>query len=150
MLSRRIAVVRPLSRAIQPTLTRYQVRRLSNADVEDPNMNGGYINPPREKRQFRDPYGDWWDKQERRNFGEPVHEDNDELAMFSTYEYTHVSPGKAALQLGLFVAAVFGLAGVVSMFYPDTPAVPREFPGGLETELGGPNAVRARKAGDDL
>ena len=35
-------------------------------------QNGGYVNPAREKRQFRDPYGEWWDKQERRNFGEAV------------------------------------------------------------------------------
>lgn len=38
----------------------------------DYDQNGGYVNPPREKRQFRDPYADWWDKQGRRNFGEPV------------------------------------------------------------------------------
>lgn len=46
---------------------------------EDPNMNGNYPDPSLNsalpvKRQFRDPYGDWWDKQERRNYGEPVHE----------------------------------------------------------------------------
>lgn len=46
---------------------------------EDPNMNGEYPDPSATsalpvKRQFRDPYGDWWDKQERRNYGEPVHE----------------------------------------------------------------------------
>ena len=105
-------------------------------------QNGGYINPPPLKRQFRDPYGDWWDKQERRNFGEAVHEDNDILGMFSPEEYTHVSSGTALFQLGCFVAAVFGLCGVVYIFYPDTPAAPREFEGGLERELGGPEAVR--------
>ena len=35
-------------------------------------QNGGYVNPAAEKRQFRDPYAEWWDPQERRNFGEPV------------------------------------------------------------------------------
>ena len=107
-----------------------------------PWQNGGYINPPRVKRQFRDPYGDWWDKQERRNYGEPVHEDNDILGMFSPEEYTHVTPGTAILQLTCFVGVVLGLCGVVSLFYPDTPAVPREFEGGLERELGGPGALR--------
>ena len=105
-------------------------------------QNGGYVNPPAIKRQFRDPYADWWDKQERRNYGEPVHEDDDILGMFSPYEYTHVTPGKGLFQLGCFVAAVFGLAGVVSLTYPDTPSAPREFEGGLERELGGPGAVR--------
>jgi NADH dehydrogenase (ubiquinone) 1 beta subcomplex subunit 8 len=94
----------------------------SNGLVTDvmPLQNGGYISPPRVKRQFRDPYGDWWDKQERRNYGEPVHEDNDILGMFSPEEYTHVTPATAFFQLGCFVAAVFGLCGVVAMFYPDT------------------------------
>jgi NADH dehydrogenase (ubiquinone) 1 beta subcomplex subunit 8 len=105
-------------------------------------QNGGYISPPRVKRQFRDPYGDWWDKQERRNYGEPVHEDNDILGMFSPEEYTHATPGTAFFQLGCFAAAVLGLCGVVAMYYPDTPAAPREFEDGLERELGGPGALR--------
>lgn len=44
--------------------------------------------------------------------------------------------------LGCFVASVFALSGVVSLFYPDKISVPRTFPGGLEEELGGPRAVR--------
>ncbi|EDO00399.1 hypothetical protein SS1G_14269 [Sclerotinia sclerotiorum 1980 UF-70] len=122
----------------------------TKTDIEDPGMNGGYINPPRVKRQFRDPHADWWDKQERRNYGEPVHEDNDILGMFSPEEYTHQKPGTAALQLGVFVLSVFGLCTVVGMMYPDKQSVPREFEGGLERELGGPTAVRARAAGDPL
>ncbi|CAG8982608.1 hypothetical protein HYALB_00008100 [Hymenoscyphus albidus] len=156
MLSRRIATARPL-RAAYPIAQRTllgQHRKASSADAEfpamteaeDPEMNGGYVNPPAVKRQFRDPYGDWWDKQERRNYGEPVHEDNDILGMFSPHEYTHTKPGKGLFQIGCFVAAVFGLCGVVSMTYPDKPSAPREFEGGLEKELGGPGAARA--AGD--
>jgi NADH dehydrogenase (ubiquinone) 1 beta subcomplex subunit 8 len=71
-----------------------------------------------------------------------VHEDNDILGMFSPEEYTHVTPGTAIFQLGCFVGVVLGLCGVVSMFYPDTPTVPREFEDGLERELGGPGALR--------
>lgn len=93
------------------------------------------------KRQFRDPHADWWDKQERRNFGEPVHEDNDILAVFSPEQYTHVTPKKAFLSIGTFVAVFLGLCGVVSLYYPDKPSAPRTFPGGLEKELGGPSAV---------
>ena len=115
----------------------------SDADpVSDAEQNGGYVNPPRVKRQFRDPHADWWDKQERRNYGEPVHEDNDVLAIFSPHEYTHTPPGKGALQLLAFVAATLGLAGAISLVYPDRPAVEREFPDGLEEELGGKGAVR--------
>lgn len=94
------------------------------------------------KRSLRDPYDDWWDKQERRNYGEPVHEDNDILGVFSTEPYRHFSSGWGAVLLGTFVASVFTLCGVVSVYYPDKPSVPRTFPGGLEKELGGPGAVR--------
>ena len=112
-------------------------------------QNGQYDNPPAIKRSHRDPYADWWDKQERRNFGEPVHEDNDILGVFSTEDYTHVTPGKGLASIGAFIAAVLGLCYVTSLFYPDKATVPRTFPGGLEKELGGPNTVRARKEGED-
>lgn len=107
-----------------------------------PFQNNNYYNPPAQKRQFRDPYGDWWDKQDRRNFGEPVHEDNDILTIFSTEKYTHFKPAKGFLLLGCAGGSVLLLSGVVSMFYPDKPSSPRTFEGGLERELGGPNAVR--------
>ncbi|MCJ1264069.1 hypothetical protein MMC22_003940 [Lobaria immixta] len=112
-------------------------------EIDDPNMNGGYIDPPRQPRQLRDPYGDWWDKQERRNFGEPVHEDNDILGMFSLEEYRHFTPAKGFFLLGCAIATVGGLCGIVSLYYPDKPSVPRTFPGGLDRELGGAGAVPA-------
>jgi len=163
MLSRRIvAAVRPATALIRAPRTpivqqRYQSYSPPSAqydyphltDAEDPGMNGGYINPVPQKRQLRDPYGDWWDKQERRNYGEPVHEDNDILGMFSLEEYTHTPPGKGLFQVACFIAVVLGLSGAVAMTYPDRPSAPREFEGGLEKELGGPAAVRARRAGDE-
>ena len=104
-------------------------------------QDGRYDNPPAIKRSFRDPYGDWWDKQERRNFGEPVHEDNDILGVFSPEQYTHVSPSKGLASLGVFVAVFLGFCGVTSYFYPDKPSVPRTFPDGLEKDLGGPSTL---------
>jgi NADH dehydrogenase (ubiquinone) 1 beta subcomplex subunit 8 len=112
------------------------------SEAEDPGQTGGYINPPRIKRQFRDPHGDWWDKQERRNFGEPVHEDHDVLGIFSPYEYTWVGSRTAFAQIGAFVVAFVGVCWVVGRLYPDKPSFPREFEGGLQRELGGPGAVR--------
>ncbi|THX99528.1 hypothetical protein D6D02_09165 [Aureobasidium pullulans] len=157
MLSRRIAAARPLSSAVRSvaprtTLTQLRFASENNANkenfvgemaVEDIGMNGGYVNPPAVKRAFRDPYGDWWDKQERRNFGEPVHEDNDTLGIFSTEPYTHFQPGHGAVLLGTFIASVFVLMGVVRQYYPDKASVPRTFPGGLDRELGGAGAVPA-------
>lgn len=96
------------------------------------------------KRALRDPYGGWWDQQERRNFGEPVHEENEVLGVFSPEQYTHVTSRKAFIQVGGFVAAFLGLCGVVSLFYPDRPSAPKTYPDGLETELGGRDAVSVR------
>ena len=143
MLSRRLLTARPLTHHVLRTtapltlIQRSQRRFLSREDIIDPGMNGGYVNPPPIPRQFRDPYADWWDKQERRNFGEPVHEDNDILGVFSPYEYTHFTPGWAAVLVGCFVAAFMGVVGVVYLTYPDKPSVNRGFPGGLDRELGG-------------
>ncbi|KAI0136160.1 NADH:ubiquinone oxidoreductase 20.1kD subunit [Xylariales sp. AK1849] len=117
-------------------------------DAEDPGQNGGFINPPRVKRQFRDPHGDWWDKQERRNFGEPVHEDHDVLGMFTPYEYTWVSSAKGAAQIGAFILTFMGVCWLVGQSYPDKQSFPREFEGGLERELGGKGAMRARSPND--
>jgi NADH dehydrogenase (ubiquinone) 1 beta subcomplex subunit 8 len=100
------------------------------------------VNPPRIKRQFRDPHADWWDKQERRNFGEPVHEDHDIMGLFSPYEYTWVNTRQGLFQIGVFVALFTGMVMSVKLWYPEKPAYPREFEGGLERELGGPGAVR--------
>lgn len=105
-------------------------------------QNGGYINPPEIKRQFRDPHADWWDKQERRNYGEPVHENHDQLGMFTPHDYTWVSPAKGLFQMACFVATFLGLCYTVRAFYPDKKSYPREFEGGLERELGGAGAVR--------
>ncbi|KAI9677197.1 MAG: hypothetical protein M1829_002771 [Trizodia sp. TS-e1964] len=126
----------------------YRAKIFSHPEVQDPNMNGGYINPPAIKRQFRDPYGDWWDKQERRNFGEPVHEDNDILGIFALHEYTHFKPAMGFFLVGCFVSSILGLSYGVSKIYADKPSYPREFEGGLMAELGGPGALRARMAGD--
>jgi NADH dehydrogenase (ubiquinone) 1 beta subcomplex subunit 8 len=108
-------------------------------------QNGGYLNPPMIKRQFRDPYADWWDKQERRNFGEPVHEDDDILGMFSLYEYTHMTPARGALIWGILASVVLGGVYTASIYYPDRPSAPKEYDGGLDTELGGPGSVRVSK-----
>ncbi|KAL8723204.1 MAG: hypothetical protein Q9225_000470 [Loekoesia sp. 1 TL-2023] len=136
MLLRPFAAARPLSHLLRkpriaPTLT--QVRYLTQADIDDPDMNGGYPSPPPQKRQFRDPYADWWDKQERRNFGEPVHEDHDILGMLSPHEYTHFTTGRAFFLMGY------------------RPSAQRTFEGGLDRELGGVGAVLApshEEAGD--
>ncbi|KAJ4291391.1 hypothetical protein N0V88_005984 [Collariella sp. IMI 366227] len=98
---------------------------------------------------FATPHADWWDKQERRNFGEPVHEDHDILGLFSPYEYTWTTPGKGLFQIGVFVTVFLSVCYAVKLSYPDRVSYPREFEGGLERELGGAGGVRARMEGDE-
>ncbi|EXJ64599.1 NADH dehydrogenase (ubiquinone) 1 beta subcomplex 8 [Cladophialophora yegresii CBS 114405] len=112
--------------------------------------NNNYINPPRIKRSKRDPYADWDDKQEMRNFGEPVHEDNDVLGVFSLHDYTFMSTARGLLLWAGFISAVLGIYYGVSATYPGKPSAPKEYEGGLFEELGGPGAVRARMAGDPV
>ncbi|KAF2246933.1 hypothetical protein BU26DRAFT_532563 [Trematosphaeria pertusa] len=158
MLSRRIVAARPLARALAPAVARprpqfTQVRtaltEAERAELADPNMNGGYINPPAENRLTRDPYADWWDKQDRRNYGEPCHEDNDILGAISLHTYDHFTPRWGFVLMGTFIASVLGLCGVVKLYYPDRVSVPKTYDDGLEAELGGPRAVRARKHGEE-
>lgn len=105
-------------------------------------QNGGYVQPAPVKRQFRDPHGDWWDKQDRRNYGEPCHEDYDQLGIFTPHEYTWVSPRKGLVQIAAFITTFLSVCYVVKATYPDRPSFPREFEDGLERELGGAGATR--------
>jgi NADH dehydrogenase (ubiquinone) 1 beta subcomplex subunit 8 len=102
------------------------------------------VNPPPIKRSQRDPYGDWWDKQERRNYGEPIHEDNDTLGIFSLEEYNVFTPGQAAKGGLIYIGSILSLCGLVYLFYPDLPATPRTYPGGLDIELGGEGSLPVR------
>jgi NADH dehydrogenase (ubiquinone) 1 beta subcomplex subunit 8 len=145
MLSRQALATRSLpltslsrstSRALATT-SRLRVR--TDINVLDPGLNGSYPNPPAIKRQFRDPHAKYWDQQERRNYGEPIHEDNDVLNIFSTEAYTWTKPGWGAVLFTTFIASVVGLAAVVWVTYPEKPSVPREFD--LVEELGGKEAL---------
>lgn len=118
---------------------------LAHLDLTLPPQNGGYLNPPAVSRQHRDPYADWWDKQERRNYGEPVHEDNDILGMFSPEDYNFYTSAQCFGLIGCFVATFLGMCAVVRASYPDRPTVERGFPGGLDRELGGEGALHVSR-----
>jgi NADH dehydrogenase (ubiquinone) 1 beta subcomplex subunit 8 len=53
-----------------------------------------------------------------------------------------MKPARALLLWGGFIAAVLGLSYAVKQTYPDRPSAPKEYPDGLEHELGGPHALR--------
>lgn len=137
----------PLARSIARTVSSRRAftssaPALARTDINvlDPGLNGGYPNPPAIKRQFRDPHAKYWDQQERRNYGEPIHEDNDVLGIFTTEKYTWTTPGKGSIMFLTFVASVVGLSWIIGQTYPDKPSVKREFD--LVEELGGEGALQ--------
>lgn len=99
-----------------------------------------------ENRADRSPVGVYWDQQGRRNWGEPVHEDDDILGRFSLHNYDYAGTRFALVGWGVFISAILGLTGAVYMVMPEhAPGVPREFPyDGLKEQLGGRRTVSAR------
>ena len=57
---------------------------------------------------------------------------------------------RLTLVQGSFIATVGALCGIVYNYYPDRASVPRTYPGGLEAELGGPEAPRAAMTEADM
>ena len=71
-----------------------------------------------------------------------MHEDEDMMGIFSLEEYTVMSGKMGMAMWGLFLSCLGGLSFAVYSTYPDRPSAPKEYPGGLEEELGGPGALR--------
>lgn len=118
--------------------------------VSDPQI-GDYPNLPRISAQTRGPFG-WDDPQDKRNFGEPIHEEDEIMGVWAPDLHTY-SPYKAASQFALFAAVFAGVAATVYKFYPDKVAVPRTYPyNGLTEEFGareGDIRPRGARAGQD-
>ncbi|KAI9318202.1 hypothetical protein BX666DRAFT_2018875 [Dichotomocladium elegans] len=138
--------------AQQPMLMAASLRAQSTLNtgevIEDPQI-GDYPNLPRWSTQARGPYG-WWDPQDKRNFGETLHEEDEILGVWGPDLHSY-STWKALGQLGLFVASMAGLSFVVYNTYPDRPAVKRTYPfDGLKAELGSRDYdIRTRGARPD-
>lgn len=97
-----------------------------------------YPEVKRELYYHRDPYAGWDDKQNRRNFNEPLHQDDDILNLWSPEYYDTVSDGTAVRWVSYFFLSIAGLFGVCyTFFYPERRAVPRNYPhDGLSRALG--------------
>ncbi|KAF7727964.1 hypothetical protein EC973_006852 [Apophysomyces ossiformis] len=102
--------------------------------TQDPQI-GDYPNLPRNSHQLRAPFG-WWDNQDRRNFNEAVHEEDEILGVWGPDIHTY-SPYKALGQLTLFFALVGGFSAFIYKVQPERPAIKRSYPfDGLKEELG--------------
>ncbi|WFD34799.1 hypothetical protein MCUN1_001643 [Malassezia cuniculi] len=105
----------------------------------DPQL-GDYPALPREVQQWRKYSPNWWDTQDRRNYGETLQEQDDVLNMWSPDKYK--MPRHIALFQ--FLTAIGVIAGFSTLVYvgrPERPNVPKTFPrDGLAAELGDESA----------
>ncbi|CBQ68575.1 conserved hypothetical protein [Sporisorium reilianum SRZ2] len=123
------------------------LRTLSTSAVarKDPQL-GDYPDLPFVSQQQRKYSPKWWDPQEKRNFGETPHEQDDVLSVWAPD--VHAVPAASALRQFLVAIGVVVLFGsTVYAATPEKPALPRTYPReGLATELGG-EQVAAPKEG---
>ncbi|KIS67905.1 uncharacterized protein UMAG_03956 [Mycosarcoma maydis] len=124
------------------------LRHLSTSRVnasKDPQL-GDYPDLPFVSQQQRKYSPKWWDPQEKRNFGETPHEQDDVLSVWAPD--VHAIPATSALRQFLVAIGVVVLFGsTVYAATPEKPALPRTYPrDGLATELGG-EQVAAPKEG---
>ncbi|CEG74814.1 hypothetical protein RMATCC62417_09961 [Rhizopus microsporus] len=128
------ALVSTKRQPIMMTSVRPQSTLNTGELVEDPQI-GDYPNLPRYSAQARGPHG-WWDPQDKRNFGETLHEEDEIMGVWAPdlHEY---SPRKALAQLAFFFGVVGAVAGLVYKTYPESPAAKRTYPyDGLKEEFG--------------
>ncbi|KAK7202855.1 hypothetical protein BZA70DRAFT_285192 [Myxozyma melibiosi] len=103
----------------------------------DDRLVGDYPEYPYVYAQHRDPYAKYDFQQLRRNYNDPLHEDDDMLNMWSPDVHDYVSTaGAVRWALGFFT--VFGLFSyAVSFSVPEKIATGRVYDNGLFKELGG-------------
>ncbi|EDO38440.1 predicted protein [Nematostella vectensis] len=103
---------------------------------------GDYPNLPHVSSQRRQFEG-WWDVQDRRNFNEPIHEDEDGLNiwLWTEVECNDKYTPTEALTHWLTAFGLLGVVGFLSYLYDaanERPDLPREFPfDNLYLERGG-------------
>lgn len=108
------------------------------ADPERPEC-GAYQNPPVQLAQDKDPYGKYDFQQNRRNFNDPLHIDEDLYDIWSPDYLQPVSNTTALKHNAVFFSLFLGIVGVITYFElnPEKPAMPRSFPyNGLAQFLG--------------
>ncbi|KAK9326019.1 hypothetical protein V1517DRAFT_312450 [Lipomyces orientalis] len=128
-------------RRVQPTERIEQVFHRANyatkSAEEDDRLVGNYPEYPYVSNQSRDPYEKYDDQQLRRNYNDPLHEDDDVLNMWSPDIHDFVSDGQAFRSILYFFATVGIGSYICTYFMPEKPAASRVYPNGLFNELGG-------------
>ncbi|EPQ31407.1 uncharacterized protein PFL1_00742 [Pseudozyma flocculosa PF-1] len=146
--ARTAAAVAPLR-----TFSTSSSRLIQPQSEKDPQL-GDYPDLPYISLQTRKYSPKWWDPQEKRNFGETPHEQDDALSVWAPD--IHATPASSALRQFLVAVGVVVLFGsTVYAATPEKPALPRTYPrDGLAAELGGSQVAAPvegafSKSGDD-
>ncbi|PWY97225.1 hypothetical protein BCV70DRAFT_70189 [Testicularia cyperi] len=132
--------------AMTSSVRQFSSSRLSMAQQseKDPQL-GDYPDLPFVSNQTRKYSPKWWDPQEKRNFGETPHEQDDVLSVWAPD--VHAVPAASALRQFLVAIGVVVLFGS-TVYYatPERPALPRTYPrDGLGSELGGAQVAAAKE-----
>lgn len=105
-----------------------------------PNSPDSYPEVPREYYYHRSPDQKYFDQQNRRDFNQPLHLDDDVLNLWSPHLYEEVSDS-TAVKWQLYFFGCIGLFSAGCYWYtggkPQRKAVPRQYPDGLVKDLGG-------------
>ncbi|KAJ2782956.1 hypothetical protein H4R18_001972 [Coemansia javaensis] len=109
----------------------------------DPQI-GDYPNLPHRFAEDR-PQRGWWDRQNRRNFGEPIPEQDEILNMMAPTRYRAPGWRQIGKMWAGFVATIGGVYFLISQTRAERPYVRSFYPNGLKDELGG---VPARTLAD--
>lgn len=100
---------------------------------------GDYPDVPVEYTQYRNTYKPWFDKQNKREFNEDLHQNYDLLDGWSPDRFDLVPDSTAVKNNLYFATGVVSFLGLIYFFfYPERPAIKRDYPhGGLYKALGG-------------
>jgi NADH dehydrogenase (ubiquinone) 1 beta subcomplex subunit 8 len=140
---RRVAGSRILTRATVLSRRTYSTPTVAGQQEVDPQLDG-YPQLPNISRQYLPAKG-WEDPQERRNFGDTLHEQEELYSMWAPDIPTVAPP--TALRWFMMAWSGFALFGVLTYYAltPGRPGIQRDYPyGGLVTELGGLKENQAR------
>ncbi|CAH7685054.1 hypothetical protein BY996DRAFT_6416008 [Phakopsora pachyrhizi] len=108
-------------------------------DQPDPQLDGlGYPRVESVSRQWRNPYAKWDDPQERINFNEPLHAEEEMMGIWAP-DVHRISVSTALKNIAVAFGVIGLILGAAAATAPSSPVVPRTFPfDGLTRELGGP------------
>ncbi|KIY67261.1 hypothetical protein CYLTODRAFT_444123 [Cylindrobasidium torrendii FP15055 ss-10] len=135
-------IARRAFRAAAPLRALPAAQRLSSTASEP--IPTEYPKVPDTNRQHLPPRG-WDDMFNRRNFNDPIHEQEELYSMWGP-DIPPIAPHIALRRFGYAVLSFISVGTFIKFaLVPDAPATRRDYPyGGLVTELGGVDELKAR------